>query len=212
MKKLSFLSIALMLTCGLLFAQQPQNPQEQGRFGQGQQMNRQTPAERAQQMAKEYNLSAQQTTDLTNYFTKQDAQRAEMMKQMQANGGQQNMEANREQMQKVREANQQELKTILGDDNYAKYSAQHPQRQHQFDVNRPARVQQAGQNVQNQVQQDKKDLKQEKQNLNQQKQNLNQQKQDLKKQKQDLKKQKQELKKQQKNLKNQKPVETKPQQ
>jgi|GEM_PF-2568506 len=93
-----------------------------------------SPEQRAEQMKKDYNLTEKQTADLTAFFKKQQEQRAEMMKNGQAD--RQNRQA---EMQKMHDANQQELQKILGDENYKKFTEQQ----------RQARMKENGQRLQN---------------------------------------------------------------
>ena len=169
MKKVILLSLVALLSSGLMFAQnkaktngkQPIKTEQSQKGGkeacnqnhesckrdntnsepqttnchkeQFQQRALKTPTERAAEMQKEYNLTSQQTKDLIAFYEKQDKQRAEMRS---------DVNQKREDIQKQREANQQELKKILGEDNYNKMIAKRQaERRGEMNKNRNGRNQ-----------------------------------------------------------------------
>jgi len=116
MKKIAILTISLMFVGGISFAQAPAQLRTVPAQNENMQVHqKKTPEERAAQMSKDYNLTEQQTADLTAYFQKKQEQRDEMMK---------NAQGKREEMSKNQEANDQELQRILGDENYKKFTEQ----------------------------------------------------------------------------------------
>ncbi|MDR1653292.1 MAG: hypothetical protein LBS01_06555 [Prevotellaceae bacterium] len=86
-----------------------------------------TPQERATELQKEYNLSQQQVNSLIAYYKKQDEQRAARRsaardnRQAQREQAQSDRDMKRTEIEKARQADEQELKTILGEENYSKY-------------------------------------------------------------------------------------------
>lgn len=106
MKKIGLLLVVFVISCTTLFAQNPQRAE------------RKTPAEQAQQMAKEYNLTEQQTKDLEAFYQKQSTKR-----QVRVTDQKEAKENQRAEIEKQRAASDQELKKIIGDENFKKYEA-----------------------------------------------------------------------------------------
>ena len=116
MKKIVVLAISLLFVGSAAFAQEPTQARTIPQQREGAQVRQQkTPEQRAEQMKKDYNLTEEQTAELTAYFKRQQEQRAEMMKKAQNA---------REEMGKVQDVNEKELQKILGEENYKKFTEQ----------------------------------------------------------------------------------------
>ncbi|MDR2824843.1 MAG: hypothetical protein LBB41_06570 [Prevotellaceae bacterium] len=124
MKKIAVLAITFIFAGVTTFAQQQmQKPERDQQNVRAHSEKAITPEERVAQMKKDYNLTDKQVNDLIAYYKKQHEQRTAHWKSMQENKQQnrEEMDEMRLQMQKAREADEQELHKILGDENYKRY-------------------------------------------------------------------------------------------
>ena len=127
MKKFGILALIALFTMGISVSAQDATQQKKNDNGKnGPREMRFTPAQRAERMAKQLDLTADQKAQLEKLFEKQDAQRAEQMSKAQ------DQKANREEMRAQREkemqANDAELEKIIGKEKMDQWKATRAQR------------------------------------------------------------------------------------
>lgn len=110
----------LMLTLALLFSMQMLVTAQNQRNGQRVQ---QTPKERAERLAKQLELTAEQQTQVEALFVKQDAERTKWREEMRANnqGAGFDREKMRAQFDERRKAENDELEKVIGKEKMEKY-------------------------------------------------------------------------------------------
>jgi Spy/CpxP family protein refolding chaperone len=110
----------LMLTLALLFSMQMLVTAQNQRNGQRVQ---QTPKERAERLAKQLELTAEQQTQVEALFVKQDADRTKWREEMRANnqGAGFDREKMRAQFDERRKAENEALEKIIGKEKMEKY-------------------------------------------------------------------------------------------
>ena len=110
----------LMLTLALLFSMQMLVTAQNQRNGQRVQ---QTPNERAERLAKQLELTAEQQTQVEALFVKQDADRTKWREEMRANnqGAGFDREKMRAQFDERRKAENEALEKIIGKEKMEKY-------------------------------------------------------------------------------------------
>jgi periplasmic protein CpxP/Spy len=121
MKKVLLFAIVAIMAIGVNAQNQP--PRDGNGPGMGM---RATPKERAALLAKQLELTDDQTAQLEELFTKQDKARQEMMSQ-----NQDNREAMREKFMEQRKADDATLEKILGKEKFQKYVEQRQERMRQ---------------------------------------------------------------------------------
>lgn len=137
MKKYAMFMVAAMLMIGMSVSAQNRQGQRQNRDNNlPRQEMRITAKERADQMAKQLELTADQKTKVLELLEKQDAKRTEQIAKFREQGNQN--AANREEMRSLREKemkeNQAELEKIIGKEKAEKWNSLRQNRQ-----NRPQR-------------------------------------------------------------------------
>lgn len=113
MKKFLLLAVAAIFAfCVSAQNQPPRNGNGEG-HGQGPRL---TAKERAERLAKQLELTTDQTAQLEQFYVKQDKTREEMRAK-----GEGDREAMREKFEKQRKADDAELETILGKEKFQKF-------------------------------------------------------------------------------------------
>lgn len=143
MKKYAMFMLVTMLTIGLpISAQNGQRKQRVDDNSRMRQEMRMTAKERAEWMAKQLELTADQTAKVQALLEKQDAKRAEQMAKFREQREQvtTNREKNREEMRTLREKemkeNQAELERIIGKEKMKKLNSLREPRQRKPQANR----------------------------------------------------------------------------
>ena len=131
MKKFGILALIALFTMSISVSAQDATQQKKNDNGKnGPREMRWTPAQRAEQMAKQLNLTDEQKAQVEKLFEKQDAQRAEQMSKAQAQRDKQqvNREEMRAQREKQMQANDAELEKIIGKEKMDQWKAARAQR------------------------------------------------------------------------------------
>ena len=128
MKKYLFLVATLMLTVSMSVSSQNNNRRQNIDNRRSGRIMNSTPKERADLMAKELDLTAEQTTQVLALIEKQDAERLEQVKKHrdQRGTGAQNRDVSREEFRKMREkemeAQNADLAKIIGKEKANKWN------------------------------------------------------------------------------------------
>ncbi len=134
MKKYLFLATAFLLTMSMSLSAQNVNNRRGGNnrgnsdTRRSEQVNRMTPQQRADLMAKQLELSVDETAKVLALIEKQDAKRAEQVAEhrKQRDMGRQNRDVDREKMRALRlkevEEHNAELEKIIGKEKVAKWN------------------------------------------------------------------------------------------
>ena len=130
MKKYLFLVATLLLTVSMSVSAQrnQRNTGNRADNGRSEQIKKMTPKERADLMAKELDLTAEQTTQVQAMCEKQDAERLEQVnaQRSERGTGTQNRDARREEFREMREkemqAQHEDLVKIIGKEKADKWN------------------------------------------------------------------------------------------